>query len=286
MPKPNLISPRGCFVLLIALWLGSVIGCSNQPNVKVNPKDGKVMVQVSAGNFQMGSNADQEALVAETFSIQLNLPAAETTAQPVSLPEFYIDQTPVTNAEYKKFIDAFADHSVPYLDNPIARSFNWDPSARTFPAGRDKYPAVLVTWHDAAAYCAWAGERLPSEAEWEKAARGTDGRIWPWGNDWDAKKANTAEQNLNDATPVGQFPKGASPYGALDMVGNVWQWTSSLDKAYPYNASDGREDPNAPGMRITRGGAWLFGAAIARTTIRNRFEPDNASLSIGFRCAQ
>lgn len=273
-------------LLLAAFCLSSLIGCNSQPTTQVSAKDGKIMVQVPAGNFQMGSTVEREASLSKTFSIQLNLPAAETTPQTISLPQFFIDQTPVTNAEYKKFIDAHPDHAVPQLDYHLAQSFNWDRTKKTFPAGRDLYPVVMVNWRDATAYCAWVGKRLPTEAEWEKAARGTDGRIWPWGNDWDPKKANTVEQNLNDATPVGQFPSGASPYGALDMIGNVWQWTSTLDKPYPYNAADGREDPNAAGLRITRGGAWLFGAAIARTTTRNHFEPDDASLSIGFRCAQ
>jgi formylglycine-generating enzyme required for sulfatase activity len=145
---------------------------------------------------------------------------------------------------------------------------------------------VLVTWGEASAYCAWSGGRLPTEAEWEKAARGTDGRIWPWGNTWDAAKANTAEGKREDATPAGQFTAGASPYGALDMAGNVWQWTSSLDAPYPYRAGDGREDPARPGARVVRGGAWMFGAAIARPAMRNRLDPDSRAISVGFRCAR
>jgi formylglycine-generating enzyme required for sulfatase activity len=272
------------FLMLIAV--ASLLGCSGQVVTRKNPIDGKVMVRIPAGDFRMGTSAEQGADLAKQLALQKDLFGSEEPQQSLSLAEFYIDQTPVTNAEYKKFLDANPDQEVPYLAAAIAQSFNWDKTARTFPATRDQYPVVLVTWQQATAYCKWAGGRLPTEAEWEKAARGTDGRIYPWGNEWDASKANTAESRRQDATPVGQFSTGASPYGALDMVGNVWQWTSSLDKSYPYNANDGREDRNAAGLRITRGGSWLFGAAVSRVATRNRFESTDVSLSIGFRCAQ
>jgi formylglycine-generating enzyme required for sulfatase activity len=273
--------------VLVALSLTGLAACGGQQVVtRTNPVDGKVMVRVPAGEFRMGTNAAEQSDLAKKFQIQLSLFAFEAPDKAIALPEFDIDQTPVTNAEYKKFLDANPDQPVPFLAEAIAQSFNWDKTARTFPANREQYPVVLVNWQQAMAYCKWTGGRLPTEAEWEKAARGTDGRIYPWGNDFDPSRANTAESRLQDATPVGQFSKGASPYGALDMVGNVWQWTSSLDKPYPYDAQDGREDPNVQGLRITRGGSWLFGAAVSRVATRNRFEATDGSLSIGFRCAQ
>ncbi len=272
--------------LLLMIGLVGVAGCGQQVITTTSPADGKLLVQIPAGPFRMGSSAEQSKLLAIKFGVQPGALEGEMPQQTVTLPAFHIDRTPVTNAEYKGFIDAHPEQAVPFLDNALARSFNWDKSTRTFPAGRDQYPAVLVTWHAAAAYCKWAGKRLPTEAEWEKAARGSDGRLWPWGNEWDASKANTAEAGKGDATPVGQYPAGASLYGALDMVGNVWQWTSSLDKPYPYRPDSGREEADAPGMRITRGGAWLFGAAVTRTATRSRFDPSSASLSIGFRCAE
>jgi formylglycine-generating enzyme required for sulfatase activity len=280
--------PRLSYLMLVALSLSLAFaaGCGATVVTKVNPADGKVMVRVPAGAFQMGTSAAQAADLARQFDLATGLPAEESPQATLSLPEFYMDQTPVTNAEYKKFVDAHPAWPVPRLENSLAASYNWDKAARTFPTGRDQYPAVLVTWHDAAAYCQWAGGRLPTEAEWEKAARGRDGRIWPWGNTWDATRLNSVEGRIGDATPVGHFPAGASPYGALDMAGNVWQWTSSLDRAYPYNPADGREDPAASGMRVTRGGAWLLGAVADRTAMRNRFDPNGLSLSIGFRCAQ
>lgn len=272
-------------LLLLILALFSA-GCASQVATKTNPIDGQVMVRVPGGEFTMGTNVEQAATLASKFGIQTSALNMEAPQSSLPLGEFWIDQMPVTNAEYKKFLDANADHPVPFVDDPLARSFNWDERARIFPASRGAYPVVLVSWYDAGAYCKWAGKRLPTEAEWEKAARGTDARLYPWGNAWDATKANTAESRIGDATPVGQFTTGSSPYGALDMVGNVWQWTSSLDKPYPYQPTDGREDLQAQGLRVVRGGAWLFGAAITRTSMRNAFEPNDVSLSIGFRCAQ
>jgi formylglycine-generating enzyme required for sulfatase activity len=270
----------------LALSLAGVAGCAQPVVSRTNPVDGQVRVRVPAGSFQMGTSASQAADLASLFGLAGGLPSGEAPQFSLALPEFYIDRTPVTNAQYKAFLAAHPGWPVPYLDDSLAASYNWDKAARSFPPGRDQYPVVLVTWRDAAAYCQWAGGRLPTEAEWEKAARGTDARLWPWGNTFDATRLNSAEAGLSDATPVGHFLAGASPYGALDMAGNVWQWTSSLDRAYPYSATDGREDPGAGGARVTRGGAWLFGGVADRTAMRNRFDPDSASLSIGFRCAQ
>jgi formylglycine-generating enzyme required for sulfatase activity len=131
---------------------------------------------------------------------------------------------------------------------------------------------VLVSWHDAVAYCNWLAEvtgkpyHLPSEAEWEKGGRGSDGRIYPWGNQWDAKRCNSEEGSKGGTTPVGAYPHGASPHGLLDMAGNVWEWTRSLwgedwqkpSFKYPYDPDDGREDLNAPASvcRVLRGGSW------------------------------
>jgi formylglycine-generating enzyme required for sulfatase activity len=288
------------FTLLFIISLAALWGCASNAapdanyNASAAPKittrlsatDGKTMVLVPAGEFQMGTSDSQLAMLQKDWGLNPGVVANETPTFQLSLPDFYIDQTPVTNAEYKKFVDANPKQVVPFVDENVVAAFNWEKTTRSFPAARGNYPVVLVTWHDAVAYCQWAGKRLPTEAEWEKAARGTDARLWPWGNQWDTTKANSKEQQNADLAPVGQFTAGASPYGALDMVGNIWQWTSSLDKAYPYVATDGREDANAAGLRITRGGSWGFGASVDRTSLRNRFAPANVSASIGFRCAQ
>lgn len=262
-----------------------LIACGAQVQTRTSPIDGKQMVRVTGGEFKLGLSDAQAQTLIEDYRLTADALKFEQPEQSPNLPEFWIDQNLVTNAEYKRFLDANPSYPVPMLDLNAVRPWNWDQAARTFPQGRENYPVVLVTWGDAAAYCQWAGKRLPTEAEWEKAARGTDGRLYPWGNTWEADKTTVGKAGAKDASPAGQFQSGASPYGAFDMVGNVWQWTSSLDKAYPYVPSDGREDPNAAGMRITRGGMYAFGPGISRTNTRNHFDAEGRSISVGFRCA-
>jgi len=167
----------------------------------------------------------------------------------LNLPTFHIGRAPVTNAQYHRFLQANPHHPVPYLDDEAARPFNWDPQERLYPPGRGDHPVVLVSWDDALAYCRWAGLRLPSEEEWEKAARGVDGRRYPWGDrDVDPRTANYGGR-AGETTAVETYsPQGDSPFGLADAAGNVWEWTASW---FDLGGADDRH-----GERVLRGGAW------------------------------
>ncbi|MBN1922557.1 MAG: SUMF1/EgtB/PvdO family nonheme iron enzyme, partial [Anaerolineae bacterium] len=165
------------------------------------------------------------------FSATVTIPGGEflygAEKQSCTLPAFRIGRYLVTQAHYAEFLLAHPEIPVPYVDEDWARVYNWDSEKRTYPVGRSNQPVVLVTYEEAAAYCAWAGGRLPTQEEWERAARGIDGRSYPWGETFTPAHANTRESGVGGPTPVGVFVEGESPDGALDMAGNVWEWTAS-----------------------------------------------------------
>jgi formylglycine-generating enzyme required for sulfatase activity len=222
-------------------------------------------VKIPAGEFWMGDpNQD-----------------GDNFAHRVFLPEYQISRAPVTNAQYALYLK----------DSGAQPPSDWHNGQ--LPRGRENHPVVNGTWHDALAYCAWLGQKinrpvsLPSEAEWEKAARGfQDQREYPWG-DWDELRANTCELALGDTTPVGLFPNGASPFGLLDMTGNVREWTRSLFSfGYPYDPTDqAREDLLAPDdqPRVLRGGSFYCAREFARCAHRQRYYPDFGFYNFGFR---
>ena len=195
-----------------------------------NPRDGSAMVIVPYGTYTIGADDHDRD---------------EKPQHQVSLRSFAIGKHAVTNAQWDTFVRA-----THYSQGP--GMFAQD-MARLGPQA----PFTRCTWFDARAYCGWAGARLPTEAEWEAAARGTDARKYPWGNGFEAGLCcNSFEQQQPGPRAVGSYPEGASPYGCLDMVGNVWQWCSSKARPYPYSASDGREDLSGTDDRILHGGGW------------------------------
>jgi formylglycine-generating enzyme required for sulfatase activity len=213
------------------------------------------MVLIPAGEFLMGSDPRKDKDASDDEQPQHTL----------YLPDYYIARTPVTNAQYAAFLQAA------FYRSP--RHWKGGPP----PAGKEEHPVAYVSWHDVVAYCRWLSEttgkpyRLPSEAEWEKGARGCDGRIYPWGDEWDVERCSSKEGGKGDTTPVGTYPQGASPYGLLDMAGNVWEWTRSLYRDYPYDPADGRENSKAGVGRVVRGGSFRFDRRGVRCAVRGRF---------------
>ena len=242
---------------------------------------GEEFIHIAAGAFKMGSSrarVDELAQISNDEGFSQELPEHE-----VQLAAYYISRDPVTNATYRRFIED-TSRRVPYRDDLLSRPYNWNREKRTYPDGKDNHPVVLVTWHDADAYCRWFGGRLPSEAEWEKAARGKDGREWPWGNNWQEGRSNSDDFVPRETSPVGRFsPRGDSPYGVVDLSGNVWEWCNSLKCPYPYCADDGRESSNAQGKRVLRGGAFAVDRYRVRCAFRAAADPSDHGFSIGFR---
>jgi formylglycine-generating enzyme required for sulfatase activity len=234
------------------------------------------LLRIPAGEFLMGSDPKRD-------------PDADEFEQPqhrLHLPEYHLGRTPVTISQYEAFVRAMA----------YAPPYEWEEGKP--PAGKGNHPVESVSWYDALAFCRWASEasgqavQLPSEAEWEKAARGADGRIYPWGDVWDVTRCTTEESGIWPATtPVDRYPQGASPYGLLDMAGNIWQWTRSMPEPYPYDPGDGREifDPReGEKLRVMRGGSSGRPHKWARCACRtghyfNEWGPDTEYGDVGFR---
>lgn len=245
-------------------WVNTVsLGANAQGCAEMRvTTDDSVLVHIQGGSFTMGSMAM----------------ANQQPPHTVTVASFWMAKTPVTNDQFERFVEA-TGHTPEGAWKSCAQ--RWGPKA----------PVVEIRYTDAQAYAAWAGLRLPTEAEWEYAARGRDGRTYPWGNTWDpARCRNSMRGNAFSAggpAPVGSYPQGASPFGCLDMAGNVLQWCSSKLQSYPYEENDGREDAS-PAERVQRGGAWYhnFYAGYFSTTYRFNGNPQiDSPLGWGFRCA-
>jgi formylglycine-generating enzyme required for sulfatase activity len=287
------------------------------------------MVFVPAGAFKMGSDKEEneamyrDANALNPFGFNDRLYADERPSHAVTLLDFKIDRYEVTNAQYRNFLIA-TKHGVPYtwprngynysdkqlatwpldaLQDVATNRFKLDMDVPNMSKedlliemskvnkNRDWMPVTSVTWSDANDYCNWAGKHLPSEAEWEKAARGTEGFEYPWGNTWDAKKINTMSENPDAPySIVGSFPSDVSPYGAYDMAANVSEWVADWYQAYPdAPASDNKFFGEK--QRVVRGGVTSSGhydslSVVFRAAKRTHLLPNSALIDLGFRCAK
>ena len=278
-------------------------------------QDGAEMVLVPTGEFVMGSAPDDIAsLLRRHPKANKALLKDETPGHRVFLDAFYIDTYEVTNARFQQFVQAtgyrtqaeregggrIRTGAKTWVQVPEA---NWRaPTGQgSSITGLEAHPVVQVSWHDAKTYCTWAGKRLPTEAEWEKAARGTDGRLYPWGRESDGTSVNFCDRNcpfewkdnaVNDGyastAPVGSYEAGKSPYGAYDMAGNVWEWVADWYDARYYQRSPAR-NPQGPtsGAQVgVRGGSWLYAALAFRAPVRAGAPPDRRNDNIGLRRVQ
>jgi serine/threonine-protein kinase len=247
----------------LAAWLGGLFApekpvapvVTPPPEPRQPPPPPVGMVLIPGGTFVMGRTSED---VYEG-------PPHETTVAP-----FYLDKTEVTNKQYSEFVQATG----------YAPPSDWVNG--TYQVGTGDLPVVNVEWKDARAYAEWARKRLPTEAEWEFAARGTDGRLYPWGNEWVPGNAYTKESKLTTLQPVGSNAAGASPFGVLDMAGNVWEWCEDNFRPYPGSTAEAKD----PTYKIIRGGSLGDEKGKAMTTYRNWVPPERRYEALGFRCAR
>jgi len=261
---------------------------------KRNPIDGADMVWVEGGEFLMGSTVEHAAAMLDEYPMNFQIFArfllgAEQPQRKVYLRGYWMYRYPVTVAQYRKFCEA-TNREMPDIYG------GW--------ASKDDHPMVGVNWEDAADYAEWAGVSLPTEAQWEKAARGTDGRTYPWGNTWDVSMcASSVEAKLESTKPVGSYPSGISPYGCMDMSGNVYEWCADWFDPMYYRKAPKKEPPGPSenvrfeigdpnninnGARVKRGGSWRQEDLIGpfRCAYRGYNVPQSCSNDCGFRCAK
>jgi formylglycine-generating enzyme required for sulfatase activity len=236
--------------------LSGILGCDPLPARIVAPIDGAEMVLVPESEFTMGISREELYYIYMLDDRKNPVFATEVPARKVSLKAYYIDRYPVTNYQYRKFIESTGHRRPLLLNHP-----NW---------GNPMQPVVFVGWDDAREYARWTGKSLPTEAQWEKAGRGTDGRWWSWGHDFRPNRCNSREYGLQHTSEIGIFDAGVSPYGCYDMCGNVWEMCEGI----------WLED-NLP----MRGGCFLGSATFVRVTCRwTPEDPVNGAHWLGFRC--
>lgn len=277
------------FPLVAALVLA---GCGSLPMGKFFFTSTEGMEYIPGGPFILGSDMDEKS----PFRVSVD----ELPKKKVYVPNFYIDRFEVTEAQYLEFLQASGSKKYPGYWKEAGR-------ADFYPEGHKNYPVSDIDWFDARDYCKWAGKRLPTEIEWEKAARGTDGRAWPWGDNFIEGWANTAEVSSKWPSPkgqeifpvkgwkapVGSHPEDKSPYGVFDMAGNVQEWTSSAYRTYKGNPVKTVKENDR--FRVLRGGSYLARAEFSRVAFRNAVMPTigpsesdgwHSDYTYGFRCAR
>jgi formylglycine-generating enzyme required for sulfatase activity/predicted Ser/Thr protein kinase len=257
--------------LLIPAASATVTPISPAPvPVRVGPVDGMEMVLVPAGVFWRGAEDND-----------LDAGGDETPGHWVYLDEFWLDRTEVTNGMYALCVQAGVCQAPTKRGSKTRLLYYGDSSY-------DDYPVIHVSWQDANTYCNWVGRRLPTEAQWEKAARGGDGRAYPWGEQNPSARLVNFNNQVGDTTPAGNYPQGASPYGALDLAGNVQEWVADWYNANYYRLApiESPLGPDSGEFRVLRGGSWFSAARAVRATFRNWNYADQGNDSSGFRCAQ
>lgn len=264
-PKRRL---RAVLLATVLVAVVALMGATRPRPREVEARDGSILLLVPAGSFVMGSAARPD----------------ESPVRTLDLPDFSIGRCEVTNRQFARFVQ----------ESGYRPEGCWKEYALP---GREDHPAACVTRADAEAYCRHFGLRLPTEEEWEKAARGPDGRTWPWGHTWSSRRCNNIDledparlalmapvRGRRGTMPVGSFPEGASPCGALDMAGNVWEWCSGTYGPYPGSRE---QDPDySRGLQVARGGGWHHDGPECMTGSRRLKFAQECSLYIGFRVAR
>ena len=281
------------YISVLVLSVAVLMACSPVQSVqitstpvvgstRISDKDGMTLMYVSSGEFTMGSKAEDALPLCEKFGTNCPLVDLkdEEPQHTVYLDSFWVDQTEVTNAKYAECVRAGQCDPPASTKSYKRESYFGDPDFAD-------YPVVSVNWNMAKSYCEWADRRLPTEAEWEKAARGEDARDFPWGNDFPNNDLLNFRDFIGDTTGVGRYPMGISPYGALDMAGNVWEWVTDWysEKYYSTSPSSNPLGPDSGTERVLRGGGFGSRVYTLRTTFRAAGAPTDAFAWIGFRCA-
>ena len=254
---------------------------------QTSEKDGMEMVYIPAGDFIMGNNSS-------------DVDKNEKPEHTVYLDAYWIDKYEVTNSQFLQFIDetGYITDAERAGCSYVWRSGNWpciNGASWRNPTGPGSdvksipdHPVLHISWNDADAYCSWVGRDLPTEAQWEKAVRGEKGYLYPWGNETPTAQLANFDGNVGASTAVGSYPSGASPYAAMDLAGNVWEWVKDYYGQSYYYSKSSWNNPQGPASgqyRILRGGSWLYNESYMRSTMRLSIFPDYAGNNNGFRCA-